>query len=93
MVSIKQSEMKNRVEKTIYEIMKEYNGKGAYMKKLYLKLLETYPKFNVREYGYTSFTQFIKSMKGLRIKNYYKGNGVKTMGFLAGNATKGQANL
>lgn len=85
MVSIKQSEMKNRIEKTLYEILKEYNGKGAYMKKLYFKLLESYPDFNVREYGYTSFTQFIKSMKGLRVKNYYKGNGVKTLVYLVAN--------
>ena len=82
MVRIKQSEMKNRIENTLYEIIREYNGKGAYMKKLYMKLLENYPDFNVREYGYTSFTQFIKSMSSLKIKNYYKGNCVKTMVFM-----------
>ena len=54
-------------------------NRGVSMKKLYLKLLNVYPNFNPREYGYTSFTQFIKSFDSLRIKTYVKGGVVKTI--------------
>lgn len=84
LVGIKQSEIKNRIEKALLEIVGDPKNKnrGVSMKKLYLKLLSVYPSFNPREYGYTSFTQFIKSFDSFRIKTYVKGGVVKTICYL-----------
>lgn len=79
LVGIKESEMKNRIEKKLVEIVQNYKNRGIYMKKLYESLLEFYPDFNPREYGYTSFSQFIRSLDSLRIKNIPKGGSVKTV--------------
>lgn len=79
MVRIKQSELRNRVENTVLRIIHEYGEKGVYMKKLYIRLLEEYPDFNIREYGYTSITQFFKSIEGIRVRNSYKNGSVKSV--------------
>lgn len=75
-VSMKESETsKDQIEKIAYEIVEKSEGKTMSLPELKQKIEKKVPSFNIRDYQYSRFSQFIKDMHGLSVKN----NTVKCM--------------
>lgn len=68
-VSIRESEVsKEQIEKIVFDIIKSQNGKMN-LAVLKQKIEKKVPGFNIRNYEYSKFSQFIKDMKGLAVNN------------------------
>ena len=59
----------DQIEKTVNEIVKKANGQVMSLPELKQKLEKKIPNFNIRDYKYSKFSQFIKDMEGLNVKN------------------------
>lgn len=59
----------DQIEKTVNEIVKKANGQVMSLPELKQKLEKKIPNFNIRDYKYSKFSQFIKDMDGLAVKN------------------------
>lgn len=69
-VSMKESEVtRDQIEKIAYDIVKKSEGKVMSLPELKQKIEKKVPKFNIRDYQYSRFSQFIKDMNGLSVKN------------------------
>lgn len=69
-VSMKESETsKDQIEKIAYDIVKKSEGKIMSLPELKQKIEKKVPTFNIRDYQYSRFSQFIKDMHGLSVKN------------------------
>ena len=66
-VKIKDTEMNASIEDIILDIVKVHGYKGINMATLSQKILNLYPHFNVREYGYSKFEQFLRGFHSLEI--------------------------
>ena len=69
-VSLRESDTsKEQIEKIAYEIVKKADNKVMSLPELKQKIEKKVPGFNIRDYQYSRFSQFIKDMKGLSVKN------------------------
>lgn len=69
-VLLKESEIsKEQIEKMVHDIVKKANGKTMGLPELKQKLEKKMPSFNIRDYKYSRFSQFIKDMDGMIVKN------------------------
>lgn len=59
----------DQIENTVNEIVKKASGQVMSLPELKQKLEKKIPNFNVRDYKYSKFSQFIKDMDGLIVKN------------------------
>lgn len=69
-VYLKETEIpKEDVEKIAYEIVKKAEGKTMALPELKQKIEKKIPNFKVQDYKYSRFSQFIKDMDGMAVKN------------------------
>lgn len=69
-VSLKESDVeKEQIEKIVYDIVKKSEGKTMSLPELKQKIEKKVPGFNIRDYKYSRFSQFIKDMDGMSVKN------------------------
>lgn len=69
-VDLKESEVsKEQIEKIVYEIVAKASGTVMSLPELKQKIEKKIPSFNIRDYKYSRFSQFIKDMDGLIVKN------------------------
>ena len=69
-VYLKETETpKEDVEKIAYEIVKRAEGKTMALPELKQKIEKKIPNFKVQDYKYSRFSQFIKDMDGMSVKN------------------------
>jgi len=69
-VSLKESEVnKEEIESIAFDIVKKSNGKTMSLPELKQKIEKKVPGFNIRDYEYSRFSQFIKDMNGMSVKN------------------------
>lgn len=76
------------IEKTIIEFIKETGNKGIFMGELNRRLVESFPDFNIRNYGYTKFSKFINDLESLSIKSSGHNGCIKTIMLSEENSTK-----
>ncbi len=70
LVTIAESEItKDQVEKIAIEIMSKTKDHKMGLPELKQKLERRIPSFNIRNYKYSKFSQFIKDMDGMRVRN------------------------
>ena len=70
LVSLAESEIpKEQVEKVAIEIVTKAKDHKMGLPELKQKLERRIPNFNIRNYKYSKFSQFIKDMDGMRVKN------------------------
>lgn len=70
LVSLAESEIpKEQVEKVAIEIVTKAKDHKMGLPELKQKLERRIPSFNIRNYKYSKFSQFIKDMDGMRVKN------------------------
>ncbi|MCR5475768.1 MAG: NYN domain-containing protein [Lachnospiraceae bacterium] len=71
-VSRKESEVtKDQIEKLVKDILKKNDGKTMSLSELKQKIEKKYPTFKISDYQYSRFSQFIKDMDGLVVKNNF----------------------
>ncbi len=69
-VERKESEVsKEQIEKLVMDILKKNGGKSMNLSELKQKIEKKYPSFKISDYQYSRFSQFIKDMDGLAVKN------------------------
>ena len=69
-VSRKESEVsKDQIVKLVTDILKKNQGKTMNLSELKQKIEKKYPTFKISDYQYSRFSQFIKDMDGLVVKN------------------------
>lgn len=69
-VRLKESEItKDQIEKLVHDIVDKEDGRVMSLPELKQKIEKKMPTFNVRDYKYSRFSQFIKDMDGLAVKN------------------------
>lgn len=69
-VSMKESDIdREQIEKIAYDIVKKCEGKTMSLPELKQKIEKKVPGFNIRDYKYSRFSQFIKDMTGMSVKN------------------------
>lgn len=69
-VYLKETEIpKEDVEKVAYEIVKKAEGRTMALPELKQKIEKKIPNFKVQDYKYSRFSQFIKDMDGMAVKN------------------------
>lgn len=69
-VSMRESETsKEQIEKIVFDILKKSENGTMNLPGLKQKIEKKVPGFNIRDYEYSRFSQFIKDMKGLSVKN------------------------
>lgn len=69
-VDLKESEVsKEQIEKLVNEIVGKASDKVMSLPELKQKIEKKIPGFNIRDYKYSRFSQFIKDMEGLVVKN------------------------
>lgn len=69
-VSMRESETsKEQIEKIAYDIVKKAEQKVMSLPELKQKIEKKVPGFNIRNYQYSRFSQFIKDMDGMAVKN------------------------
>lgn len=67
-VSVKESEIgKDQIEKVAYDIVKRAKDKTMSLPELKQKIEKKVPGFNIRDYQYSRFSQFIKDMNGMAV--------------------------
>jgi len=76
------------IEKTIIEFIKETGNKGIFMGELNRRLVESFPDFNIRNYGYSKFSKFINDLDSLSIKSSGHNGCIKTIMLTDENAKK-----
>lgn len=60
---------KEQIEKIAFEIVNKCEGKTMSLPELKQKIEKKVPHFNIRDYQYSRFSQFIKDMSGMAVKN------------------------
>ncbi|MBD7911909.1 MULTISPECIES: NYN domain-containing protein [Clostridium] len=70
------------IENTVIKIIKENGEKGINMGELNQKLVENYPNFNVRNYGYSKFSKLINELNEVTIKSKGRNGCAKTVTLL-----------
>ncbi len=60
---------KEQIETMVNDIVKKGKNHTMYLSELKQKLEKEIPHFNIRDYEYSKFSQFIKDMDGLVVKN------------------------
>ena len=69
-VTLKESEIpREQVEKVAVEIINKSKDKKMGLPELKQKMEKRIPAFNIRNYKYSKFSQFIKDMEGMKVKN------------------------
>lgn len=69
-VSLAESEVsREQVEKVAVEIISKTKDKKMGLPELKQKMERRIPAFNIRNYKYSKFSQFIKDMDGMKVKN------------------------
>jgi len=69
-VLLKESEIaRDQIEKLVHDIVSKANGNVMSLPELKQKIEKKIPAFNVRDYKYSRFSQFIKDMDGLSVYN------------------------
>lgn len=69
-IILKESEInKDQIEKIVQDIVEKAPDKTMSLPELKQKLEKKIPSFNIRDYQYSRFSQFIKDMKGMVVKN------------------------
>ena len=69
-VSMKESEVdRDQIERIAFDIVKKATGKTMSLPELKQKLEKKVPGFNIRDYKYSRFSQFIKDMDGMAVRN------------------------
>lgn len=70
LVTLAESEIpREEVERVAIEIVSKASGHKMGLPELKQKLERRLPGFNIRNYKYSKFSQFIKDMDGMRVKN------------------------
>ena len=70
LVSLAESEIpKEQVEKVAIEIVTKAKDHKMGLPELKQKLERRIPSFNISNYKYSKFSQFIKDLDGMRVKN------------------------
>ena len=70
LVTLAESEIsKDQVEKAAIEIVSKAKDHKMGLPELKQKLERRIPNFNIRNFKYSKFSQFIKDMEGMRVKN------------------------
>lgn len=60
---------RDQIEKLVMDILKKNSGKSMNLSELKQKIEKKYPTFKISDYQYSRFSQFIKDMDGLAVKN------------------------
>ena len=69
-VERKESEVsRDEIEKLVLDILKKNGGKSMNLSELKQKIEKKYPTFRISDYQYSRFSQFIKDMDKLAVKN------------------------
>ena len=69
-VTRKESEVsKEQIEKLVKDTLKRSAGKTMSLPELKQKIEKKYPLFKISDYQYSRFSQFVKDMDGLSVKN------------------------
>ncbi len=69
-VTRKESEVsKDQIVKLVNDILKKNSGKTMSLPELKQKIEKKYPTFKTSDYQYSRFSQFIKDMEGLAVRN------------------------
>ena len=69
-VTRKESEVtKDQIEKLVNDILKKNSGKTMSLPELKQKIEKKYPTFRTSDYQYSRFSQFIKDMDGVAVRN------------------------
>lgn len=68
-VMLKAPEEDHSMEKTLTELIRAHGERGVNMGTLSQEIRRAYPNFNVKEYGYSKFEQFVRSFECFEIKN------------------------
>lgn len=69
-VTLRESEIpREQVEKVAVEIISKTKDKKMGLPELKQKMEKRIPAFNIRNYKYSKFSQFIKDMEGMKVKN------------------------
>lgn len=62
-------EADNGMEKRIVEMVRSHGDKGINLGSLNSDIKNEFPDFNPKEYGFSKFEQYIRSLEGLEVKN------------------------
>lgn len=81
------------IEKTIIEFIKETDNKGIFMSEVNRRLVECFPEFNIRNYGYTKLSKFINDLDGLKIKSSGHNGCIKTIMLADENSKKNSVKI
>lgn len=65
------------IQNSIIQLIEETSDKCINMGKLNQCLIDRYPTFNVRNYGYTKFSQFINDLKCLKVESKGQNKNIK----------------
>ena len=69
-VTRKESEVsKEQIVKLVSDILKRTSGKAMSLPELKRKIEKKYPSFKISDYQYSRFSQFVKDMDGLTVRN------------------------
>lgn len=68
-VMLKTAEEDNSLEKILIEIVRNHGEKGINLGTLSSEIRKVSPNFNPREFGYTKFEQYIRSIDALKVNN------------------------
>ncbi|HOO29029.1 MAG TPA: NYN domain-containing protein, partial [Lachnospiraceae bacterium] len=60
---------KDQIEKIVGEIVRKAKDRTMSLPELKQKIEKKYPGFNIRDYKYSKFSQFIKDMDGMSVRN------------------------
>ena len=60
---------RSQIEKVARDIVSRAKGKKMGLPELKMKIEKKFPGFHIRDYKYSKFSQFIKDMDGLSVKN------------------------
>ena len=68
-VKLNAPDASSAVEKKIIELVKAAGDSGISLGALSSQIRKEFPEFNPKEYGYTKFEQYIRSISGMEVKN------------------------
>lgn len=60
---------REQIEKIVADLVEKTKGSKMSLPELKQKIERRIPNFNIRNYNYSKFSQFIKDMDGMRVKN------------------------
>ena len=69
-VTRKESEVpREQIVKLVYDVLKRASGKTMSLPELKRKIEKKFPTFKISDYQYSRFSQFVKDMDGLTVRN------------------------